>query len=444
MSKAGSAGTSEVNSGERARAGTPPKRDDVLEYLSNLSTLDVEELIDTLKETWGVTGGPVVVAAPWFAASAARAESARPRTSDKLVVTTSARHLELLNEVFKPTSRRLWGEVVDAAGIAPTFDEKGRFCWPPDLERRIKDFVRDRVAKMSEGDLHRSRLIGMLEVRRDQMEEWSREVGDLFDAFADRLHKLADGFGVPVPGDAGELLSYSRELFGARLYGANDEEQAGSRFTKGLNVLRGGGPTNWTGAAIIEIREAIEREVDCIIGDRFFHHELTPDVLVHEFTTVDRTIADVRRVLAVIAPAATPEEQARIHEAADAMDGPGLHRRPGRLASRGAERLTDYLRGRFGDAFGGRLDWLADRLEEQALRDLLRPPVRLRTENDPRRRRRDWSQRMNRMAGLMADLIWGAAERRQDGYRFTFPIVPKSRREIDNRIRSEFRKKTEV
>ena len=61
--------------------------DQVIEYLSNLSVMDIAKLTKALEDKWGVKAAPVAVAGPAAAAGAAPAAAAAEQTEFTVVLT---------------------------------------------------------------------------------------------------------------------------------------------------------------------------------------------------------------------------------------------------------------------------------------------------------------------------------------------------------------------
>ncbi len=74
-------------------------QEEVVEYLSGLSVLDIANLVKTLEEKWGVSAAaPVAAAAPAAAAAAAPAEE-KTEFDVKLVETPADKKIAVIKEV---------------------------------------------------------------------------------------------------------------------------------------------------------------------------------------------------------------------------------------------------------------------------------------------------------------------------------------------------------
>jgi len=74
-------------------------QEEVVEYLSGLSVLDIANLVKTLEEKWGVSAAaPVAAAAPAAAAAAAPAED-KTEFDVKLVETPADKKIAVIKEV---------------------------------------------------------------------------------------------------------------------------------------------------------------------------------------------------------------------------------------------------------------------------------------------------------------------------------------------------------
>ena len=65
-------------------------QDQVIEYLSNLSVMDIAKLTKTLEEKWGVKAAPVAVAGPAAAAGGGEAAAKAVEQTEFTVVLTAA------------------------------------------------------------------------------------------------------------------------------------------------------------------------------------------------------------------------------------------------------------------------------------------------------------------------------------------------------------------
>jgi large subunit ribosomal protein L7/L12 len=92
-------------------------QDQIIEYLSNLTVLDIAKLTKALEEKWGVKAAPVAVAGP--AASAAEAPKAAEQTEFNVVLTAAgANKIQVIKAIRELTNLGL-KEAKDLVDGAP-------------------------------------------------------------------------------------------------------------------------------------------------------------------------------------------------------------------------------------------------------------------------------------------------------------------------------------
>jgi len=97
-------------------------KEDVLEYISGLSVLELSELVKEFEEKFGVTAAPVMVAG---AAGAAGAEAAEEKTEFDVILTDAgAKKINAIKVVREVTGLGL-KEAKDAVESAPTTLKEG-------------------------------------------------------------------------------------------------------------------------------------------------------------------------------------------------------------------------------------------------------------------------------------------------------------------------------
>ena len=93
-------------------------KDQVVEWLSNLTILQVKELTDELEETWGVSAAPAVAVAAGPAAGGGDAAAAEEKTEFDVVLTSAgAKKIAVIKVVREATGLGLKEakELVDGA-----------------------------------------------------------------------------------------------------------------------------------------------------------------------------------------------------------------------------------------------------------------------------------------------------------------------------------------
>jgi large subunit ribosomal protein L7/L12 len=92
-------------------------QDQIIEYLSNLTVLDIAKLTKALEEKWGVKAAPVAVAGP--AAAAAEAPKAAEQTEFNVVLTAAgANKIQVIKAIRELTNLGL-KEAKDLVDGAP-------------------------------------------------------------------------------------------------------------------------------------------------------------------------------------------------------------------------------------------------------------------------------------------------------------------------------------
>jgi len=97
-------------------------KEDVLEYISNLSVLELSELVKEFEEKFGVSAQPVMVAG---AAGGAEAEAAEEKTEfDVVIVDAGAKKINVIKEIRALTGLGL-KEAKSAAEDLPSTIKEG-------------------------------------------------------------------------------------------------------------------------------------------------------------------------------------------------------------------------------------------------------------------------------------------------------------------------------
>ena len=92
-------------------------QDQIIEYLSNLTVLDIAKLTKALEEKWGVKAAPVAIAGP--AAAAAEAPKAAEQTEFNVVLTAAgANKIQVIKAIREITGLGL-KEAKDLVEAAP-------------------------------------------------------------------------------------------------------------------------------------------------------------------------------------------------------------------------------------------------------------------------------------------------------------------------------------
>ena len=94
-------------------------QDEVIDYLSNLSVMDLVNLTKSLEDKWGVKAAPVAVAAAPAAGGGAAAAPAEEKTEFTVVLKSGGAAKEALELAYRVTGQR-----------GP---------WPVNIEQRIAD-----------------------------------------------------------------------------------------------------------------------------------------------------------------------------------------------------------------------------------------------------------------------------------------------------------------
>jgi large subunit ribosomal protein L7/L12 len=91
--------------------------DQVVEYLSNLTVMDIAALTKKLEEKWGVSAAPVAVAGPAGAAAAPEEAAAEPTEFDVVLTDHGAKKIQVIKALREITSLGLKEakEVVESA-----------------------------------------------------------------------------------------------------------------------------------------------------------------------------------------------------------------------------------------------------------------------------------------------------------------------------------------
>jgi large subunit ribosomal protein L7/L12 len=94
-------------------------QDQVIEYLSNLSVMDIAKLTKALEEKWGVKAAPVAVAGPGPAAAAEAAPKAAEQTEFTVILTAAGGNkIQVIKAIREITSLGL-KEAKDLVDGAP-------------------------------------------------------------------------------------------------------------------------------------------------------------------------------------------------------------------------------------------------------------------------------------------------------------------------------------
>ena len=256
--------------------------------------------------------------------------------------------------------------------------------YEPGAGKRIIAHAAEAVAAMPPLDVHRSRLLDLLEQRQDRLEDWANSsYGDPFGSLQYRLAREAEALGVDhdMIAQASELLHYADEAFSQAIYGNCDVDDAESRFRRATMLLRGGNEQNWTGTALREVFDAVERHVDGLKerlngsfdmpkwegptrsrppnGEDGWHK---PDKLdfVHMLLRreIDLELDDVERALGLVGEDTSRENVERVH--AEIASWPIDRETP---QERYGARLQTDLVNRWGSAFEEPLASVADMLD---------------------------------------------------------------------------------
>lgn len=79
-------------------------REQVIDYLSNLSVMDIAALTKDLEEKWGVSAAPVAVAAVGGGAAAEAAESAEPTEFNAILTGFGDKKIQVIKALREVTS----------------------------------------------------------------------------------------------------------------------------------------------------------------------------------------------------------------------------------------------------------------------------------------------------------------------------------------------------
>ena len=113
-------------------------QEEVVEYLSGLSVLDIANLVKTLEEKWGVSAAaPVAAAAPAAAAAAAPAEE-KTEFDVKLVETPADKKIAVIKEVRGATGLGLAESkaLVESNGMVKTAVSKAE---AEELKKKLEE-----------------------------------------------------------------------------------------------------------------------------------------------------------------------------------------------------------------------------------------------------------------------------------------------------------------
>ncbi len=92
-------------------------RDQVIDYLSNLTVMDIAALTTELEDKWGVKAAPVAVAGPAVAGDGAGAAAEEPTEFDVILADFGAKKIQVIKALRELTSLGLKEakEVVESA-----------------------------------------------------------------------------------------------------------------------------------------------------------------------------------------------------------------------------------------------------------------------------------------------------------------------------------------
>ena len=111
--------------------------DEVVDYLSGLSVLDIAKLVKTLEEKWGVSAAAPVAAAPVAAAAAAPVEE-KTEFDVKLADTPADKKIAVIKEVRGATGLGLAESkaLVEGNGVVKTGISKAEAA---ELKKKLED-----------------------------------------------------------------------------------------------------------------------------------------------------------------------------------------------------------------------------------------------------------------------------------------------------------------